>query len=47
MNLQDNTEEAALQGHTSDVYSVAITSDNKYILLLVGVIGCKNMESQR
>ena len=31
-NLQDNTEEAALQGHTSDVYTVAITSDNKYIV---------------
>ena len=31
-NLQDKTQEAVLQGHTDCVTSVAITSDNKYIV---------------
>ena len=31
-NLQDKTQEAVLQGHTDSVISVAITSDNKYIV---------------
>ena len=31
-NIQDKTQEAVLNGHTVDVYSVAITSDNKYIV---------------
>ena len=31
-NLQDKTQEAVLQGHTGSVRSVAITSDNKYIV---------------
>ena len=31
-NLQDKTQEAVLQGHTDYVNSVAITSDNKYIV---------------
>ena len=31
-NLQDKTQEAVLQGHSWLVYSVAITSDNKYIV---------------
>ena len=31
-NLQDKTQEAVLQGHTDSVRSVAITSDNKYIV---------------
>ena len=32
-NLQDKTQEAVLQGHTCvHVLSVAITSDNKYIV---------------
>ena len=31
-NLQDKTQEAVLQGHTNLSYSVAITSDNKYIV---------------
>ena len=31
-NLQEKTQEAVLQGHTDSVKSVAITSDNKYIV---------------
>ena len=31
-NLQDKTQEAVLQGHAHLVSSVAITSDNKYIV---------------
>ena len=31
-NLQDKTQEAVLQGHIYSVISVAITSDNKYII---------------
>ena len=31
-NLQDKTQETVFQGHTDSVNSVAITSDNKYIV---------------
>ena len=31
-NLRDKILEATLQGHTDSVYSVVITSNNKYIV---------------
>ena len=31
-SLQEKTQEAVLHGHAEEVYSVAITSDSKYIV---------------
>ena len=31
-NFQDKTQEAVLQGHTDFVRSLAISSDNKYVV---------------